>query len=939
MGLKSYGQVTITEAELKNFCTSGGSYTLPDIVITESNPDDIENTSGTTEYYRIQLPTNFEFSTTGTVNVNAFGGDISNSSSVTNGLNFIRLNLVTQGTSELNTITFTGYQVTTSATTFTTGDITREDSPAGTDIIINGSVFGTKHGSLTKETAPNITSQPTSTVICENDNTSFSITAEGGSFSYQWERDAGLGAGFESIDGTLGDDVTYSNFNSPTLQLSSAGVNLDGYTYRAVVTGACLPTATSNEVTITVNPLPVITTQPTSVERCSGQSASFSVAATGTTLSYQWYRNGVAIDGTLDGSVYTNFTTSTLNISDVTGLSGNDYQVIVTESSNTPNCPVSSNTAILTVNPLPDNSLTVTPDVTEVCDGETLDFTISSSQPGVNYQLFDETNTAFSNAVVGNGGIISITSDAFNLATYTDGSETITVKATNGSSGCVNDLTDTETITIYEPPTTADAGTDQENCGSGNFTLAANMPSVGTGNWTVESGTATIDSPNLNNSTVSGVPAGSSAVLRWTISNGACADSFDEVTLTNYETPPTANAGADIDQCNNSTFTMAANSAGSGTGTWTEVTATGVTITNINSPTTTVTGLTAGSSATLRWTISNGSCTPTSDDVIITNDLVPTASAGSDAEICVTNGSYTFSGTTSSNGTIAWTTSGTGGFNDATIDNPTYTPSTDDNTAGSVTLTKTVTTAFGICADASDDMVLTITPTPPTANAGADIEQCNNSTFTMAANSAGSGTGTWTEVTATGVTITNINSPTTTVTGLTAGSSATLRWTISNGSCTPTSDDVIITNDLVPTASAGSDAEICVTNGSYTFSGTTSSNGTIAWTTSGDGTFSSTTAENPTYTPGTTDNSTGSVTLTKTVTTAFGICADASDDMVLTITPTPPTANAGADIEQCNNSTFTMAANSAGSGTGTWTEVTATGVTITNINSPTTTVT
>ena len=80
-------------------------------------------------------------------------------------------------------------------------------------------------------------------------------------------------------------------------------------------------------------------------------------------------------------------------------------------------------------------------------------------------------------------------------------------------------------------PTAADAGPDQLGCADGVFTLAANTPSVGTGLWSVESGTATISSPGSPNSTVNGIPAGASATLRWTVTNGSC-DSFDEVVLT-----------------------------------------------------------------------------------------------------------------------------------------------------------------------------------------------------------------------------------------------------------------------------------------------------------------------------------------------------------------------------------------------------------------------
>lgn len=63
-------------------------------------------------------------------------------------------------------------------------------------------------------------------------------------------------------------------------------------------------------------------------------------------------------------------------------------------------------------------------------------------------------------------------------------------------------------------------------------TLTGNTPANGTGTWTVVSGTATITSPNSPTSTVTGLAIGASATLRWTISNGYCGSSSDDVVIT-----------------------------------------------------------------------------------------------------------------------------------------------------------------------------------------------------------------------------------------------------------------------------------------------------------------------------------------------------------------------------------------------------------------------
>ena len=106
-------------------------------------------------------------------------------------------------------------------------------------------------------------------------------------------------------------------------------------------------------------------------------------------------------------------------------------------------------------------------------------------------------------------------------------------------------------------------------------------------------------------------------------------------------------------------------------------------------------------------------CAAAIDTVTITIEEEPTVDAGpATASIC-SDMMYTVIGGTSSNGTILWTTSGSGAFSDATIDNPVYTASALDVSAGTVTLTKTVT-GSGACAtsQAIDTVALTINEDP-----------------------------------------------------------------------------------------------------------------------------------------------------------------------------------------------------------------------------------
>jgi hypothetical protein len=85
------------------------------------------------------------------------------------------------------------------------------------------------------------------------------------------------------------------------------------------------------------------------------------------------------------------------------------------------------------------------------------------------------------------------------------------------------------------------------------------------------------------------------------------------------------------------------------------------------------------------------------------------------------------------------------------------------------------------------------TAVPSVAAAGADQTlACGLTSATLAGNVPVTGTGLWTVVSGT-ATITTPTSASSGVTGLVAAGNVTLRWTISNSPCTPSTDDVVIT--------------------------------------------------------------------------------------------------------------------------------------------------
>ncbi|HKD52439.1 MAG TPA: immunoglobulin domain-containing protein, partial [Candidatus Acidoferrum sp.] len=110
---------------------------------------------------------------------------------------------------------------------------------------------------------------------------------------------------------------------------------------------------------------PAITTQPANQTVTAGQTAAFSVVATGTApLAYQWNKNGAAISGATSSTYTTPAATSSDN--------GAQFAVVVSNSAGS----VTSATATLTVNPTAAAPTITTQPVNQaVTAGQTATFT------------------------------------------------------------------------------------------------------------------------------------------------------------------------------------------------------------------------------------------------------------------------------------------------------------------------------------------------------------------------------------------------------------------------------------------------------------------------------------------------------------------------------------------------------------------------------------
>lgn len=165
----------------------------------------------------------------------------------------------------------------------------------------------------TQGTAPQIMTQPANASVTAGQTAAFMVVATGTApLAYQWRKNQ------TNISG-----ATSASYTTPA---TTAGDN--GATFDVVVSNGISPNATSSVATLTVNTAPVapaITTQPQSATVTVGQTATFTVVASGTApLGYQWQKNQTNISGATSASYTTPATTSADN--------GSTFRVIVSNS-------------------------------------------------------------------------------------------------------------------------------------------------------------------------------------------------------------------------------------------------------------------------------------------------------------------------------------------------------------------------------------------------------------------------------------------------------------------------------------------------------------------------------------------------------------------------------------------------------------------------------
>ncbi|MFN6946707.1 MAG: hypothetical protein ACK4ND_17295, partial [Cytophagaceae bacterium] len=538
----------------------------------------------------------------------------------------------------------------------------------------------------------------------------------------------------------------------------------------------------------------------------------------------------------------------------------------------------------------------------------------------------------------GGGGIFSPGPGALN-ARYTpsqdeidDGSFTLTL-TTNATALCPP-ISDDVTITIPPGPV-ADAGPDQNVCGTESITLSdPSVTNASGGTWT-SNGTGILT--NQNTLTPTYTPSEddiiSERVILTLTTTGVHADCppVQDQMIINITPPVHLNAGttqticADIAEPINLNGTV--NNASSLT--WSTTEGSGL-ITNANSINATYTLSEPDRSLnSIEFTLTTdptGACGSESQNFTLNINPAPTVSVTPVWPVCSTTGTINLSGSFTNTSGATWSSTGTGAIADRTIQNTSYSVSQTDINNGSVTFRYT-TNPIGSCDVYQDEFTLTIVP-ESRLTPGPDQTLCSNNLQTINLNGTVTGApgAVWSH---------NGNSTLSDPASLT--SSYTPNTDDANAGqviFTLTSDDnapcPVVTRQMQlnftpsPEITPGPDRTICADANGVSLSASVDGASGLAWSHNGHGSLSSSTSFSPVYSLAPLDRDENEILFTIS-STGNGNCLPVSETLTLTIVPRP-TVHPGDETEICADALPLQLQGTSSTGSGRWTTTDGSGI-------------
>jgi len=643
-------------------------------------------------------------------------GTITGSSTICAGSNTTLTDTTTSGTWSSAS---TGV-VTVGSTGFVTGVSGGTATISYTTTNVCGSVSVTK--TVTVNPIPTLTSVLSPASICSGTLFSYAPGSAVTGVTYAWSRALIPGISNPAGTGT-------GNVNETLINTTSAPIPVT-YVYTLTASGC---TNTQN-VTVSVNPTPMLSGTLTPPAVCSGTLFTYTPTSPTTSATFAWSRaliSGISnLAGTGTGNInetLINTTSAPIAVTYVYALSANGC--------------VNLQNVTVTVNPLPDaGSIS---GASSVCVGSSITLI-----DGVAGGLWSASN---GNAIVGPTG---------SLLGMVMGADTIVYTVTN-TCGTVSA---TKTITINPLPNAGGITGAASVCvGSG----ASLSDTITGGLWSASNSNATVGLAG----SLSGVTAGMDTI-RYAVTN-TCGTAIATKIITVNPLPAIGTITGPASVCTGSGITL---TDGIASGIWNASNG-NATVVSTGSLSSMVTGVVAGVD-TIRYVVTNTCGTAIATKTIIINPLPSAGSISGPPGVCVA-------------ATALLTDAATGGVwssSNATATAGSLSGGITGVSAGMDTIRYTVT---NVCGTAMAARAITINPLPVAGIITGATSVCEGAAITLTDTTT---SGTWSSSNAT-ATVGPASSLSAIVTGLSAGTD-TIKYSVTNTCGTATVSKIIIINPL-----------------------------------------------------------------------------------------------------------------------------------------------
>ncbi|MDZ4714331.1 MAG: PKD-like domain-containing protein [Cytophagales bacterium] len=756
---------------------------------------------------------------------------------------------------------------------------------------------------------PTLSSTLTPPAICSGATFNYTATSATAGSAFAWSRAAVVGITEAASAGA-------GNVSEVLTNTTTAPINV---TYVYITTANGCPSVPQN-VVVTVNPIPVLSSTLAPPGICSATTFSYTATSATAGATFAWSRAAVA--GISQGAsagiggvseTLTNTTTASINVAYVYITSANG-------------CFSGPQNVVVAVNPTPVLSSTLTPPA--ICSGATFIYTATSATAGTAFSWSRAAVVGITEAATAGAGNVSET-----LTNTTTASIVVTYVYITSANGCIS-APQNVVVTVNPIPALSSTLTPPAICSGSTFAYTATSATAGaTFAWSravvagisqgASAGVGNV-SETLTNITTSPINV---TYVYVTTANG-CPSAPQNVVVAVNPLPTLSSTLAPPGICSGATFTYTATSATAlATFAWSRAAVPGITEAatagagNVSETLTNTT--TASINVTYVYVTTANGCPSIPQNVVVAVNPIPTLTSTLAPPAICSAATFNYTATTATAGaTFAWSRAAVAGITEGATAGPGNVSETLTNTTTApINVTYVYITTANGCPSAPQNVVVTVNPFPSLSSSLTPPAICSGSTFAYMATSATAGaTFSWSRSVVGGISqgasagIANVSETLTNTT--TAPINVTYAYvTTANGCVSAPQNVVVVVNPIPVLSSTLTPAAIC-SGATFTYNALSGTAGaTFAWSRAAiAGITEAATAGIANVSETLTNTTTAPINVIYAYVTTANGCVSPTQNVVVTVNPVPVLSSTLTPPSICSGSTFSYTATSATAG-------------------------